>query len=272
MAQTTGPGLNLADFSAVDTSADPQALVRYLDQAKSQPTLKALWPKLIEQLRLPKPARVLDAGCGLGVEALELARTGDVEVVGVDSSRTMIDEAERRASGTELPVSFQQANAAQLPFPDSSFDACQAQTLLGHVRDPFPVVAELVRVTRPGGRIVILDLDQGSTVLDHPDRAITRTILQALTDSFANGWTGRQLRRLLLQADLQDVAVELTTMQLPAGFLLQLLLPTTRRLQQQAVLADDTFDQWWTQLREMADAGLFTAHITWYLASGTVPG
>ena len=272
MPQSTEPGLDLAAFRAVDAAGDPQTLVRYLDQAKLQPTLQALRPRMIEQLRLPRPARLLDAGCGLGTEAMDLARTGEVDVTGIDSSLAMVEEAQRRASSSGLPVSFSQADAADLPFPDDHFDACQAQTLLGHVADPVPVVAELVRVTRPGGRVVILDLDQGSTLLDHPDRATTRIVLQTLTDGFANGWAGRQLRRLLLAAGTHDVAVELTTMDLHPAFLFQLLIPTVRRLRTDDIVDGTSLDRWWNELEELAEAGLFSASTTWFLAAGTVPG
>jgi ubiquinone/menaquinone biosynthesis C-methylase UbiE len=271
MRQFAGPGLDLAAFAAVDAATDQQALLDYLDQAKRQPTLQSLRPRMVEQLRLSRPARVLDAGCGLGGEALELAGTGGVEVVGIDSSQAMIEEARRRASGTALPVSFRQADAADLPFPDDHFDACQAQTLLGHIADPVPVMAELVRVTRPGGRIVVLDLDQGSTVLDHPDRTTTTVVLQALADGFANGWAGRQLRRIMLQAGLQDVAVELTPMDLHPGFLLQMLIPTVRRLLAGGVVDETTLDTWWSELGTLGEAGLFSASIAWFLAAGTVP-
>jgi ubiquinone/menaquinone biosynthesis C-methylase UbiE len=189
---------------------------------------------MTEQLRLPRPARLLDAGCGLGTEAMELARTGGVDVVGID--------------------------------------ACQAQTLLGLIADPVPVVTELVRVTRPGGRVVILDLDQGSTLLDHPDRATTRIVLQALVDGFANGWAGRQLRRLLLQVGADDVTVDVTTMDLHPAFLFQLLIPTLRRLRSDGTVDQATLDHWWNELAELAEAGLFSATITWFLAAGTVAG
>lgn len=100
MPQITEPGLNLAAFRAVDAAGDPQTLVRYLDQAKLQPTLQALWPRMIEQLRLPRPARLLDAGCGLGAEAMELARAGEVDVTGIDSSLAMIEGSRPRHQGS----------------------------------------------------------------------------------------------------------------------------------------------------------------------------
>lgn len=271
MPQITGPGLDLAAFQAVDASSDPQSLVRYLDQAKEQPTLQALVTRMADLLRPSAGARLLDAGCGLGTEAVALARARGCEVVGVDCSLAMIEEARRRVSGTGLTVSFARADAADLPFPDDHFDACRAQTLLGHVADPAPVVRELVRVTRPGGRIVVLDLDQGSTLLDHPDRATTRIVLQALTDGFAAGWVGRQVRRLLLQAGVVDVTVERTTMDLHPAFLFQLLLPVVRRLRADDVVDAATLERWWTDLDELAAAGLFGACITWFLAAGSVP-
>lgn len=272
MPQITGPGLDLSAFRAVDDAGDPPALVRYLDQAKLQPALQALRPRMIDQLRLTTPARLLDAGCGIGTEAIEMARTAEIDVVGVDSSRAMVEEARRRASRAGLPVTFVRADAADLPFPDHHFDASQAQTLLGHVTDPVSVVAELVRVTRPEGRVVILDLDQGSTLLDHPDRATTRKVLQTLTDGFANGWAGRQLRRLLLQAGMHDVTVELSTMDLHPAFLFQVLIPTVRRLRGYDIVDGATLDRWWSELEELAEAGLFSASITWFLAAGTAPG
>lgn len=272
MQQFTGPGLDLAAFAAVDAADDPRALLGYLDRAKLQPTLQALRLRMIDLLQLTPPARVLDAGCGLGGEALELAGRGDVEVVGVDSSLAMIEQARARADEAGLPVTVLQADAADLPFPDDHFDACQAQTLLGHVRDPLPVIAELVRVTRPGGRVVLLDLDQGSTVLDHPDRATTAAVLQSFADGFANGWAGRQLRRLLLQAGLADATVEQTPMDLHPGFLSQVLIPAVRRLRAAGTVDDATADRWWAQLQGLAEDGLFSATVTWFLAAGTVPG
>jgi SAM-dependent methyltransferase len=70
----------------------------------------------------------------------------------------MIEEAVRRA-GPRPRVSFEVADAAALPFPDASFDAVMAQTLLAHVHDPIAILAQLWRVTRSGVRIGALDLD-----------------------------------------------------------------------------------------------------------------
>jgi ubiquinone/menaquinone biosynthesis C-methylase UbiE len=271
MSQFTGPGLDLSAFAAVDAAAEPHVLLGFLDQVKMLPTLQGLRPRMVELLQLPQPALVLDAGCGLAGEAMELAQIGGIEVVGVDASHVMIEEARRRVLGTGLPVSVQQADTADLPFPDDHFHACQAQTLFAHVADPVPALAELTRVTRPGGRIAVLDIDLGTTVVDHPDATTTAIVLQAYTDGFANGRAGRQFRRLMLQAGLHDVTVELTTMELHPAFLAQQLTPTIRRLRDGDVVAADVLDGWSSRYVQLAEAGLVSASITWFLTAGTVP-
>lgn len=97
--------------------------------------------------------RALDAGCGAGALALALAPLV-AEVVGVD-----VDE-ERLAAARELAppnVSFVAGDAAALPFERASFDVVGCLKVLHHARRPELVVAELARVVRPGGRILLAD-------------------------------------------------------------------------------------------------------------------
>ena len=54
----------------------------------------------------------------------------------------------------------------------------------------------MVRVTRPGGRIVVFDFDWDTLIIDHPDKETTRTVVLTYSDSIQNGWIGRQLPRL----------------------------------------------------------------------------
>ncbi|MGZ4650855.1 MAG: class I SAM-dependent methyltransferase [Kineosporiaceae bacterium] len=130
-------GWDLARFHDVDGALDPDALIGFLDSAKGHPVLADLQERLIAELRPAPGDRVLDAGCGPGTQALEIAqRVAGARVTGVDSSQLMIDEAQRRARDSGLDVSFQVADAGALPFPDATFAACHAQTLMEHVTDP----------------------------------------------------------------------------------------------------------------------------------------
>jgi ubiquinone/menaquinone biosynthesis C-methylase UbiE len=269
---TQGSGMELAGFHDVDRAADPTALVRFLDMAKGHPVLTELQARLVAELHLRSGSRVLDAGCGPGTQTVEIARAvPGTSVVGVDASRLMVAEALRRASGSGLDVTFQLADAAALPFEDGDFSACQAQTLLEHVADPARVIEELRRVTRSGGRIAALDLDQGSTVLDHPDRENTRVIVDAWTDEFASGWAGRSLHRLFLAAGLDEVTVQVRAADFGAPFFRALLAPTTARLRREGKLAGEALDRWWAALEERGAGGAFFGASLWFLVSGTVP-
>ena len=97
--------------------------------------------------------RALDAGCGAGALALALAPLV-MEVVGVDRVPELLELARERAPAN---AAFVEADVTALPFEDGSFDLAGTLRTLHHVYRPELVVAELGRVTRPGGRILVID-------------------------------------------------------------------------------------------------------------------
>jgi ubiquinone/menaquinone biosynthesis C-methylase UbiE len=97
--------------------------------------------------------RALDAGAGTGALAFALAPLVR-EVVGVDSATDLLDAARR---GAPPNVTFVEGDAAHLPFERGEFDLTATFRLLHHVPRPELVVAELTRVTRPGGTILVAD-------------------------------------------------------------------------------------------------------------------
>jgi SAM-dependent methyltransferase len=99
--------------------------------------------------------RVLDVGTGAGALALALAPHAR-EVVGVDVVPELLAQARRRAEGV-TNVSFVEGDATALPFELGAFDLVGTLRTLHHVARPELVVAELARVTRPGGRILVVD-------------------------------------------------------------------------------------------------------------------
>ena len=111
-----------------------------------------------EQLRtflapLEGDERAVDVGTGAGTLALALAPLVR-EVVGVDLVPELLEEARRDAPAN---VMFVEGDAAKLPFDDFSFDLSCSRRTLHHVSRPELAVAELTRVTRPGGRIFVDD-------------------------------------------------------------------------------------------------------------------
>jgi SAM-dependent methyltransferase len=104
---------------------------------------------------------VLDVGCGAGHwgRALATVLPPEARVVGVDREAVWVEKAAERAAAAGLGgrYTFEQGRAEALPFPDGTFDLVTCQTVLIHCPDPGAALAEMVRVTRPGGRIAVAE-------------------------------------------------------------------------------------------------------------------
>jgi SAM-dependent methyltransferase len=112
--------------------------------------------ELVKELGITSGLRVLDLGCGDGTTALPAARLG-AEVLGVDIARNLVKAANRRAEAEGLHhCRFQEGDASHLDaLRDDSFDLVVSIFGAMFAPNPFAVAAEMVRVARPGGRIVM---------------------------------------------------------------------------------------------------------------------
>jgi len=104
--------------------------------------------------------RAIDLCCGTGDLAFELRRRVGVdgEVIGLDFSEEMLELANSKAAQEDLPVSFVHGNALDLPFKDSYFDAATVGFGVRNLVDLDGGIAEMARVVRPGGKVVILEI------------------------------------------------------------------------------------------------------------------
>lgn len=132
----------------------------YADWRRS--TLGRITDALEEHLLLDRigPARVLrilDVGCGDGVLATRLAKDG-AQVTGVDASADMIAAGRRRAKAAGVDVDLVEGDAGGLPFPAGHFDCVVSVATLCFVDDPCPTIREMVRVLKPGGRLILGEL------------------------------------------------------------------------------------------------------------------
>lgn len=103
---------------------------------------------------------VLDVACGRGVSTTFLVSSYGVDADGVDPNADLIDEAERRARGTELEhrLHFQTAPMDDLPYRDGIFDVCIGEYGLAASGDPAKAIREMARVTKPMGCVVLVQL------------------------------------------------------------------------------------------------------------------
>jgi ubiquinone/menaquinone biosynthesis C-methylase UbiE len=109
---------------------------------------------------------LLDCGCGPGSITLGLAeRVAPGKVIGIDVEPQQIDAARSLAAQRGVTnVDFQVANVYELPFPDASFDAVFAHSLLEHLREPTKALREMRRVLKPGGIAGTRDVDFASAI------------------------------------------------------------------------------------------------------------
>jgi ubiquinone/menaquinone biosynthesis C-methylase UbiE len=145
---------------------------------------------LVASLGLPAGARVLDVGCGTGNAALAAARA-DHDATGVDSAERLVAVARERATAEGLAAHFDVGDATALPYEDAAFDA--AVSVFGVIfADPPAAAAELLRVTRPGGRVVFTTCASSSTITRSPRSARRRCVPPAVPRQPTSGSSPRR--------------------------------------------------------------------------------
>jgi SAM-dependent methyltransferase len=173
------------------------------------------------------PIRVLDVGCGPGALTGELvARLGPSAVRAVDPSESFVSAARDRHPGVEV----ERASAERLPFPDGEFDASLAQLVVHFMKDASKGLAEMARVTRPGGVIAacVWDHGGGQGPLSRFWDAAGRLDPDVEDESELAGARRGHLAELLAEAGLQEV--EETTLSVSVQYA--------------------SFDEWWGPLTQ----------------------
>ena len=192
-------------FSDVD-ACHAHNYVAYLDAVRAHKPQQAQ-SELYRLQGIGPGASVLEVGCGIGddVRAISALVGDDGRVDGVDSSQAMIAEAQRR--GVPANASVCVASVYSLPFAENTFEVARAERVLQHLHHPDEAAAELYRVLKPGGSVLLVDQDWDTVAIAGADPAITRRIVHAFADSLANGRAGRNHKAVLTRAQFCDVRV-----------------------------------------------------------------
>jgi len=168
-----------------------------------------------ELMSIRPGSRLLDVGCGPATDTRALAALAgrDGRVVGVDQDLHMLRAAGNRAGPADARAAAPAhlcATALRLPFQNGSFDAVRCERLLQHVSDAGSAVREMSRVTRPGGRIVLIDTDHTtfSISCDCPD--VEWILRNWQCSRLANGYVARRLAYHLGQAGVQVLDTQVT--------------------------------------------------------------
>jgi len=122
----------------------------------------AIWPQEEPIAREVTPSRILDVGCGTGEFTSRIARLFPAaRATGVDLIEASLELGRTRCAELGDRVTFQRADAFELPFPDAAFDFVACRHMLQAIPDAPRVLAELVRVLAPGGRLHVIAEDYG---------------------------------------------------------------------------------------------------------------
>ena len=143
--------LHRARFATMLPFAAPR-LFRRLYEA---PFYRGMHESWLDALAPAPGTRVLEVGCGPGGFASTLASRG-LEVQGVDRSAAMVESARRSVSAPLARPVFTVGSVERLPIADAHMDLSVASSLINVVADPAAALREMMRVTRPGGRISVL--------------------------------------------------------------------------------------------------------------------
>jgi arsenite methyltransferase len=166
--------------------------------------------KLVYEALGARPGdRVLDVGCGPGFYSRELLdQVGpNGSVTGVDQSPQMLAAARRRSEGFGN-ARFAQGDATAPPVESGGFDRALSVQVLEYVEDVAAALAEMRRALRPGGRVVIWDVDWATVSWHSADPARMGRILAAWDDHLAHPSLPRTLTASLRAAGFEDVRME----------------------------------------------------------------
>jgi ubiquinone/menaquinone biosynthesis C-methylase UbiE len=193
----------LADgFRNVDAVADDDKIVRCLTFLDDLPDVRAYKERSIDTLRLRPDCCVADVACGLGFDLLRLHRRVPAgKVTGFDLSSDLVAAARRLVAGHDS-IEVRQADAHAIDQPDSTFDAVRIDRSLQHLDDPDRVVAEMARITRPGGYVSASEPDWGTFRLTTSNAAGERLMAEWVA-GFRNPGIGGALVDVLADNGLE---------------------------------------------------------------------
>ncbi|MDT3776153.1 methyltransferase domain-containing protein [Nitrospira sp. MA-1] len=199
----------LSEFSSVDGADDPQSLIRFLDQTTGNPQYRASQQALIQMFSPGKGARLLDVGCGIGHDAFALGETvgNKGQVIGIDASQLLLNEARKRAKELPINVEFFLGDAQQLEFPDRTFDGCWASRVFMHLPNPPKAAREMFRVLKSGGTILSLEADWDTLVITTGSARRSTMLRRLLQNSIRHPGMGHALPVIFKEAGFRDIAV-----------------------------------------------------------------
>jgi arsenite methyltransferase len=220
--------------------------------------------------------RVIDVGCGPGFYVSELLAVVGPQglVVGVDPSRDMLAVAAQRAAGN-ANVELHQGTATALPVPDESCDRALSVQVFEYVDDVPAALREIRRVLRPGGRLVLWDVDWGTVSWHAGDRDLMERALAAFDRHLVHPSLPRTLSADLRDAGFEDVQMEAhafaTNELIPDAYGGAMVSMLRSYVAGQGGMSPEDANAWRDEQHALAAAGRFFFSVTQFCFSATRP-
>lgn len=275
MAMTPAP-MRRTPFADLDGEAPEMTamLLAALEAMGRHPEIRRVRRTALAALRPEAGSRLLDAGSGGGDVARWLAaEVGPAgEVIAMDHAAAMTAAAAGRHDGSK--VDYRTGDAADIDLPADSVDGVWCERVLQHVDDADAVIAELIRVTRPGGRVCLIDTDWASLAFDGVPAGLAGTVVDHMRGRLTPRQfdMGRTLRRRLVAAGLPAVTATPVTCLFDepasAAVVLPMVNPTVPA--EAWMTPPGVREDWFAHVRAAGSRGDFLAVLTIWVATGVV--
>lgn len=261
-----------------DNPKKAREIVEFLEARSQYPDQMMVNNTLKDVLNPQKGEYLLEVGSGSGVLCRLMANNlspGGL-IIGIDNSPEIVKLSRNYALEHKLNnlIDFKVDDASNLDYPAGFFDGAFAARLLLYISNPIEVINELVRVVKPGGRIVLMDWDFETLILDHPNRELTRRIFHWRNDNKdGNNWSGRQLYRLLKIGGIKkvDIYPVVTTATDDKNSLTQTLWHAASTSLEQGIISIDEHESWVSEIQLRIKKQQYFSSIVYFIAHGIVP-
>lgn len=264
----------LGAFAHVDRT-DSGEFISRLDEMQALESFRAYKRVTFDLLNLQAGSKAADIGCGTGDDAAILAGVAGPggHVTGFDLSEAMV--AESRARHSAVPgLEFTSASSDSLGLADRSLDGIRADRVLIHVPDPHATLDEMIRVTKPGGRIVISEPDMPGFWVASSDYATTALIVGAIARSCVTPYLPRDLWAMFNDRGLRDidyVVRTITSFELAAAAKVLDFAAVLKLMVGKGALDEAGAAAWLDDLTQRGRGGRFVAGLSIMIASATKP-
>ncbi|MFZ1881337.1 MAG: methyltransferase domain-containing protein [Gaiellaceae bacterium] len=250
-----------------------------LEQAYATTDMVVQREELRRSLRASAGESILDLGSGPGFLACELAQevgaTGRIVGVDISSDMNLIASTRIAAAGLGDRVDILEGDANALAFADATFDAAVSMQVIEYLADPDAALKQLVRVLRPGGRIVIIDTDWDSLVWAAMDRHRAARIAAAWNEHLPDPYLPRSLAPRLRGAgfEVREIRIVpiLNTVYDATSFSYNIASLIAAFVPGRGGVSEDEATKWLNDLTELQHEGRYFFSINRYLFAASRP-